>query len=429
MKCTVFKFGGASVQDPKRIKNVADIIQRHERKKLVVVLSAMGKNTNLLEGYVADYLKSKKSLESNLEAFATEHYAVGKTLGLRTKDLKKKYTRLAAACQSLLMSEKKLDEGFVYDQIVSLGELYSTVLVQNYLASRGLSVAWMDVRKVLKTDTTYREGKVDFKKTVKLVTKSIKALTKEADVIITQGFLGGTADGATTTLGREGSDYTAAILAYALGVEELTVWKDVPGILTADPRRFDNVELLERLTYREAIEMTYYGAKVIHPKTIQPIQNKGIRLKVKSFIHPENQGTVISTQGQLKYPPIVVIQDDVILLQISSKDFSFISEDHLSFIFEKMRKHKIKLGVMRNSAISFTLVILPVKESLLKNFIKDISVLLTIDITRGLQMMTIRHFQESLLHKLIQDKVILFEETLDDTVTMVLKASLEFKED
>ncbi len=428
MKCTVFKFGGASVRDPKRIKNVAGIIQQQKRKKLVVVLSAMGKNTNQLEGYVTDYLKSKKSLGSNLEAFADQHYAVAQALDVNPKDLKKKYTKLAKACQALLASQKKLDEAYIYDQIVSLGELYSTVLVHNYLSSIGLSVAWLDIRGVLKTDRTYREGKVDFKKTVKLVSKKIKALTKEADVIITQGFLGGTADGATTTLGREGSDYTAAILAYALGVEELTVWKDVPGILTADPRRFDNVELLERLTYREAIEMTYYGAKVIHPKTIQPIQNKGIRLKVKSFIHPENKGTVISTQGQLKYPPIVVIQDDVILLQISSKDFSFISEDHLSFIFEKMRKHKIKLGVMRNSAISFTLVILPVKESLLKTFIKDISVLLTVDITRGLQMMTIRHFQESLLHKLIQDKVILFEETLDDTVTMVLKASLEFKE-
>jgi aspartate kinase len=428
MKCTVFKFGGASVRDPKRIKNVAGIIQQQKRKKLVIVLSAMGKNTNQLEGYVTDYLKSKKSLGSNLEAFAAQHYVVAQALDVNPKDLKKKYTKLAKACQALLASQKKLDEAYIYDQIVSLGELYSTVLVHNYLSSVGLSVAWLDIRGVLKTDRSYREGKVDFKKTVKLVSKKIKALTKEADVIITQGFLGGTADGATTTLGREGSDYTAAILAYALGVEELTVWKDVPGILTADPRRFDNVELLERLTYREAIEMTYYGAKVIHPKTIQPIQNKGIRLKVKSFIHPENKGTVISTQGQLKYPPIVVIQDDVILLQISSKDFSFISEDHLSFIFEKMRKHKIKLGVMRNSAISFTLVILPVKESLLKTFIKDISVLLTVDITRGLQMMTIRHFQESLLHKLIQDKVILFEETLDDTVTMVLKASLEFKE-
>ena len=286
----------------------------------------------------------------------------------------------------------------------------------------------MDVRKVLKTDNTYREGIVDFKKTSRLVSKKIKSLSSEADLIVTQGFLGGAANGSTTTLGREGSDYTAAILAYALDVEELTIWKDVQGILTADPRRFDNVELLEKLSYREAVEMTYYGAQVIHPKTIQPIQNKRIQLNVRSFVDTSQGGTTIADYGMLNYPPIVVIQDDVILIQITSNDFSFISENHLGFIFEQLSKHQIKLCAMRNSAVSFTLCVRLISDATFEAFIKSIGKQFSVEITRGLQLMTIRHFTKNLITSLTQNKVLMFEERLKDTVQLVLKDALELKE-
>lgn len=416
----VFKFGGASVKDTDNIINTATILQRYGQGKCVVVISAIGKMTNALEVVYQSYLKNKSKAPKQLNVIIQDHLAIAELLGLDKKKLSRKFEKQVEANLGLINSSKDSPDK-IYDHIVSLGELLSTLLISSYLKKSGRSVKWMDARKVLMTDDNHREGKVDFKVSTRRIQKKVKKLHQSCELIITQGFLGGTKAGMTTTLGREGSDYTAAIMAYALGVKELTIWKDVPGILTADPRRFKEVTLLKKLSYREAIEMTYYGAKVIHPKTIQPIQNKGIKLKVKSFKNPKAAGTTISSRGSVQYPPIVVIQDNVILLQISSKDFSFISEDHLSFIFEKMKTHKIKLGVMRNSAISFTLVILDVDSKVLKAFVQDISSLLTVEVHAGLQMMTVRHFVERELGLLTEGKEILFEETLDDTVTMVLR--------
>jgi len=428
MKLRVFKFGGAAVQDAAHIINTASILKQHEGENQVVVISAMGKMTNAFEQVYERCKYSRPSVTSHLSKLVRAHLKVAEQLGVETDVLLGKYEQHIFDNMFVIKNRKSVASDLFYDQVVSLGELFSTELVYAYLKSLDMEVRWMDARKVLRTDDTHREGKVDFHVSSQKIKKKVKQLYKSCSVVITQGFIGGTAEGLTTTLGREGSDYTAAIMAYALGVEELTIWKDVPGILTADPKRFEQVELLKNLSYREAIEMTYYGAKVIHPKTIQPIQNKNIKLRVKSFKNPKGAGTVISSKGQAHYPPIIVIQDEVILLQIASKDFSFISEDHLSFIFDKMKTHKIKLGVMRNSAISFTLVILEINEKVLKVFVKEISSLLTVAITSGLQMLTVRHAQEEGLKSLVVGKEILFEETLDDTVTMVLKSSLAFKE-
>jgi len=428
MRNTVFKFGGASVRDAARIRNLKEIIEMKDRGTLVLVISAMGKNTNLLESHVKQYVHKKKTLLPNLKAFSDQHIKVGKALGVAEKVLRKRYEKLILECLDVLKAGSQNDKAFIYDQIVCLGELFSTALVHGFLKTTGRKAAWMDVRKVLKTNATHQEGKVDFKKTSRLIKKKVNQLSTKSDVIVTQGFLGGAKGGVTTTLGREGSDYTAAIIAYALEVEELTIWKDVPGILTADPRRFDNVDLIKKMSYREAIEMTYYGAQVIHPKTIQPIQNKRIKLQVRSFINPKKKGTTIWDYDLMKYPPIVVIQDEVILIQLTSRDFSFISEEHLGFIFERLTEHQLKLCAMRNSAVSFTLCVRKIGGATFKSFVKSLNKKFSVEVTNGLQLLTVRHYNKSLIKSLTENKVLLFEKRQRNTIQLVLKESPQLTE-
>ncbi|NNK89532.1 MAG: aspartate kinase [Saprospiraceae bacterium] len=428
MKYKVFKFGGASVKDAEHIKNVLSIIRSYDSEKILVVISALGKTTNALESKLPSIAQNPEESHIILKELIEDHLDIGRALNLDAESLANTFRKLTDEMITSIVKNGNKGSDFIYDQVISLGELFSTKLIENYMSSCGVLSVWQDVRELFQTDNVYKRAKMNMPESGLSVLNVIPDLFSEKDIIITQGFIARSAEGFTTTLGREGSDYTAALFAYFLDAGELTIWKDVPGILTADPKRFENVEKLDRMSYREAIEMTYYGAKVIHPKTIQPIQNKGIRLMVNSYLNPGEVGTIISGQGLPNYPPIVVIEDKVCLLQISSNDFSFIQEDHLSHIFNKLNESKIKLLTMRNSAISFTLCVKDPGHKRLNALIDNLGDYFTIDVFDGLQLITVRHFQENLIKNLTKNKVVLFEEILKNTIQLVVKPSLELKE-
>lgn len=427
MALRVFKFGGASVRDSENIRNIASIIEKYKGDVLVLVISAMGKTTNALEKVVKACIQGEE-IDEMLEELIASHLKTAEELGSDTAALEKRLRSIMDHNLTLLATARERSKSAIYDQLISLGELFSTSLVQQYLESRIGSSVWQDVRELISTDDNHQEARVDFKQTQANVDAVLKDKLSECRLLITQGFIARESSGLTTSLGREGSDYTAAILAYCLDVEDLAIWKDVPGVLTADPRKFDNVEKIDRMSYKEAIEMTYYGAQVIHPKTIRPLQNKGIRLHVKSFLNPEKEGTVISLDGLLNYPPIVVIQEDVILMQISSRDYSFIAENHLSQIFAVMNRYRIKLCTMRNSAISFTICIKNPGIEQFEALEKELSEDFMIDVFKNLQLYTLRYFNKALIESLTQNKVVLFEERMKYTIQMVVRPALELKE-
>ena len=430
METKVFKFGGASIANYELIKNVRSILNSYGDSQIVIVISAMGKTTNALELVVQRYVESnaEHQLSSLMEQIVDKHISEALTLGINTELLLSKYKTYISESQELLDVIDVKDHAQIYDQIVSLGELFSTTMVEMYLAHTDMDSTWLDVRTVIKSDENFKDATVNYNASVTNIRERTQALFKEKQYIVTQGFIAATPRAYTTTLGREGSDYTAAIFAYAMDAGQLTIWKDVPGILTADPRRFDNVELLPKLSYSEAIEMTYYGATVIHPKTIRPIQNKSIQLHVRSYLNPNDEGTVISDQGLPNYPPIVVVQDNRLLIQITTKDFTFIAENHLSIIFSTLNAHRIKMSVMRNSAISFTLIVKDPGKDRLKKFTDALGDNFSFDVFDKLQLITIRYAQAPLIEALTRNKVILFEERMKSTIQLVVRPALELKE-
>lgn len=417
------------MKDASHIYNVASIIERYKASKLCIVVSAIGKTTNALEQIY--YAYSKEGLDLFLQMMhdiVDFHLDEASKLHVPIEGLKSEYNALVNKCSEDIEKLDKENKEAIYDQIVSLGELMSTKLITAYLSTKNVKSTWVDIRQVIKTDNRHQEGRVDLKLTHENVNDQVAPLLDGNDVLVMQGFIGSAPNGLTTTLGREGSDYSAAIMAYCLNVEALTIWKDVPGVLTADPRRFENVEKLDRMSYKEAIEMTYYGAQVIHPKTIRPLQNKSIKLHVKSYIDPDGEGTVIAHDGLLNYPPLVVIQDDMILVHIASKDFSFIAENHLSQIFKVLNDNRIKLGTMRNSAISFTICVKNPGKEKLNKLIEDLGESFTLDVYKNLQLMTVRYFNKQLIEGLTRNKVILFEERMKYTIQLVVRQSLELIE-
>ena len=318
--------------------------------------------------------------------------------------------------------EDELQDGYdyLYDQIVSIGEMVSSKIVVAYLNKLGLKASWLDVRDVILTDNTFREARIKWEQTIKNAQKLIPSLFVENQVVLTQGFIGGTSENFTTTLGREGSDYSAAIFSYCLDVKSMSIWKDVPGVLTADPKLFKNVTKIDRLSYKEAIEMTYYGAKVIHPKTIKPLQNKNIDLYVKSFIKPSEKGTFIGGEVIANYPPVIMVEKDQVLLHISTRDFSFIAEHHLSHLFGLFAKHRIKVNMMRNAAISFVACVgnRPKRiQALIEDMTKDFKIVKD----ERLELITVRHYVKDMLTNLRNTKIVMLEEKSRRTVQMVLK--------
>lgn len=417
----VFKFGGASVSTADGFKNVARIIETYADQKLIVVISAIGKTTNALEKLLQEYVAKRNNTKKLLDEIRQSHIDIIESLAISHSGVLEDIHDTMVEVEWILDEEPNQDYDYLYDQIVSLGEMLSSKILFYYLHQHIPNIQWLDVRDVIITDSTFRDARVQWDITAHNAKQKLPALFDKTNVIITQGFIGSTQQNETTTLGREGSDYTAAILSYCIDAQSIHIWKDVPGVLTGDPKLFDEVAKLPRLSYREAIEMTYYGAKVIHPKTIKPLQNKQIPLYVRPFQDMHSEGTLISDVQEVVYPPIIVIEPNQCLIHISTKDFSFVAEHHLSKIFSLLSKHRLKVNMMRNTAISFTVCVNQVLDRIEK-FHADINGEFKTLRDDDLELITIRHYTPDILKDMKRNKLILFEERLSDTVQMVTKS-------
>ena len=416
---SVFKFGGASIKNAEAIKNVVRIIERHKGSDLLVVVSALGKTTNALEKVLKAHVNNEGALELLIKV-KQDHYLICKDLFPEGHDIYDQVNDVFIEAEWVLDEPPYESYDYMYDQLVSVGELASSKILAAFIVEKDLPAVWLDARDIIKTDNLYREAWVDWEQTETCAIEKALPLIKENKMPITQGFIGSTSENFTTTLGREGSDYTAAIFSFCLDAKEMVIWKDVPGVLTADPRKFENVTKLDKLSYKEAIEMTYYGAKVIHPKTIKPLQNKSIPLFVKSFINPEEEGTKISIDAVDNYPPMVATEDNQALLYISSKDFSFIAEQHLSQLFQLIAQYRLQVHMMQNTAISFAVSVSDIDDRVDK-FAEAISNDFHVEIQRDLELITIRHYNKSILNSLKEGKMMLLEERIRNTIKMVVK--------
>jgi aspartate kinase len=416
----VFKFGGASLKDAAGVKNVASILQRFKDQSIVVVVSAMGKTTNALEAVVAAHAKQTGEAQNLYNALKEQHYAIMRDLFEEGDEAFTTVNDTFVEGEWVIEEKPSENYDYMYDQIVCMGELVSSKIVSAYLNKIGLKTQWLDARDVVATDNTYREGWVNWDKTKANAQKVLAPMLEQGGFVLTQGFIGSTSENFTTTLGREGSDYSAAIFSYCMDAEAMTIWKDVPGVLNADPRIFDNTVKLDRLSYREAIEMTYYGAQVIHPKTIKPLQNKNIPMFVKSFLDPMAPGTEISSDTDDNYPPIVVVEKNQALLHISTLDYSFVAEHHMARLFAKAADLRIFVNMMQNTAVSFTICVPNVPDRIEK-FVKEVSDEFKVKVEQGLELITIRHYTEDTITSLKKGKIVLFEERIRNTMHMVVK--------
>lgn len=418
----IFKFGGASAKDADGIRNITKIIKEYgSSQNLLVVVSAMGKTTNALEDLTKAFFNRQENTHDIFEQIKKYHFDVIDELfeGAAKEKVIDDVSNQFVEVDWIIEDEPHDEFDYVYDQIVSIGELVSTKIVSAYLNANQLQNKWIDARGYIQTDNTYREGKVDWNLSSTLIQNELPAILKN-EIIVTQGFVGGTSENFTTTLGREGSDYSAAIFAFSLNAERMTIWKDVPGVLNADPKWFDNTQKLDQLSYLDAIELAYYGATVIHPKTIKPLQNKQIPLYVRSFIKPEECGTVISNEVPKKIIPSFIFKIKQVLISISPTDFSFIVEENLSDIFELFHATGVKINTMHNSAISFSVSVdyddrkTPVLISKLKETFK-------VRYNDNLELITIRHYNQETIDRVLVDKEILLEVRSRHTIQMVVK--------
>ena len=419
----VFKFGGASLRDADAIRNVAEILTLFKDDLILIVVSAMGKTTNALEEIARAYWKGE--LDTAREKLGEIHSSiihVAENLfeGKIPADLRANVNDLLVTIEWMFEDEPNELYDYDYDQIVSLGELLSSQLVAAYLNHRELGTGWLDARDCIVTDNTYREGWVQWPETQAKITKLVPPQLKVNNFVLTQGFIGNTSENYTTTLGREGSDYSAAIFSYCLDAGGMYIWKDVPGVLTADPRLFENVTKIDRLSYKEAIEMTYYGAKVIHPKTIKPLQNKSIPLHVRSFVHPQAVGTIVSDEAGDTYPPMVAVEKEQALVNISTRDFSFVAEHHINQLFEHITSTRLQVNMMQNTAISFNIVVNNIDDRI-ERFQELVREDFKTTVDRDLELITIRHYTPEVTESMRRGKVLLLEGRLPLTLQMVVK--------
>lgn len=414
----IFKFGGASVKDADGIKNVFSVLEKVGHEDTLLVISAMGKTTNALELVIKNYFEKSNVLHASLQEVRKYHNQILMDLfDDEEHDVFYAVNSHFADLEYFIRSNKSPNYNFVYDQVVSYGEIISTTIVSHYFNHAGLKNNWIDVRNFIKTDNNYRDANLDWEKTQQFISKGIK---KKA-LNITQGFLGSDENNFTTTLGREGSDYTAAIFAYCLSAESVTIWKDVPGVLNADPRYFENAVLLNQISYREAIELAFYGASVIHPKTLQPLQRKEIPLYVKSFVNPLLPGTSVSKGADLEpQTPCFIVKKNQLLISLSSIDFSFIMEENISEIFALFHQYKIKVSLIQNSAISFSVCV----EDKFGNFgeLKNIlSKKFKVAYNEDVSLYTIRHFDEKAAQIVENGKNVLVKQISRETMQLVTK--------
>ena len=417
----VYKFGGASVKDAQGVRNLGDILKKYAPENLLVVVSAMGKTTNALEELNEAYMAGESRTTALFEAIKTYHWSIVTDLFPDTKhpiydDLANTFVEI----DWILEETPHPDADFNYDQLVSIGEVLSTKIVAHFVQSLGISCKWIDARNYIQTDNSYLEGQVDWEKTTQLISQNLPAILKN-ELAITQGFIGSTSENFTTTLGREGSDYSAAIFAFGLKAESLTIWKDVPGVLNADPKLFSDTQKYEQLTYAEALEMTYYGATVIHPKTIKPLQNAGISLLVKPFYAPEEAGTLISEKADKQnLIPAIIVKKNQVLISISTTDFSFITENHLSELFATFANLHIKLNTMQISALSFSVCI----DYDAKRFQKLQAALANgfkFKYNEALELITIRHFTPEKIDELSAGRKVYMEQLSRNTAQLVVQ--------
>jgi len=417
----VFKFGGSSLKDSASIQNVGEILKTFPDDQILIVVSAIAKTTNHLETVVAAHAEQNGSAHELFAEIKQFHFQLLFDL-LKTQE----HEAFARLNDAFVEVEWVLDEepheqyDFMYDQIVCIGEIASSIILQAYLETLSLSAAWIDARDVIITDDIFREGWVNWEETTERFKNRVLPVIVNNRLLVTQGFIGSTSENFSITLGREGSDYSAAIFSYCWDAKSMSIWKDVPGVLTADPRVFDEVTKLDALSYKEAIEMTYYGAKVIHPKTIKPLQNKNIPLYVKSFIDPSAPGTLIDGEVQDNYPPMVAIERKQALLQISTRDFSFVAEHHISNLFLIIADLRLQVNLMQNSAISFNVCVNDIDDKV-DRFAEIIKEKFKVHIERDLELITVRHSNQATLDSLGENRMVLLEERISGTVQLVVK--------
>ncbi|MRG43996.1 aspartate kinase [Chitinophaga sp. SYP-B3965] len=419
----VFKFGGASLETIERIQQVGKILQAYPEDKLLIVISAMGKTTNELENVAKNFYMRKREIASqllyNIEQF---HLQVAESLlGTKEHPLFIQLQQFFTEAEWTLGEKPLRSYDYYYDQIVGLGELLSTAIVSAYFNQVGITNVWLDVRDVFRTDDNFREANIDWEVTQRQVNEKVLPIFNAVDLVIAQGFIGSTDQNESVTLGREGSDYSAAVFANLLNAESQTIWKDVEGLKNADPKLFPNTINIPEIGFNEVIEMAYYGAQVIHPKTIKPLQNKQIPLYVKCFLDKDLPGTVIKGDADgRKLPPLIILKKNQVLITITSRAYDFITEDKISDIYEIFHDKKVKINLTQNAAISFSCCIdnNPEKIELL---IKALHTGFKISYNEGLELLTVRHFKNGLLEELTKGRKILLEQRSDKTVQLIMK--------
>ena len=413
----ICKFGGASVKDADGVRNLKKILDIHKDEKLIVVISAMEKMTNQLEKVLNSWYYEPNALKDNFENVKNFHLTIAKQLENKEGEIISILNPILDRLWEILEGENSKNYDKDYDNIVSFGEYLSTKLISTYLNLNGYYNEFACAINLIKTDDTFREGKVDWKATETAIQNFVSE--HPSKTIITQGFIGGTLTEEVTTLGREGSDFTAAIFAYCLNAKDVTIWKDVPGLLNADPKFYPNAVKLEEISYQEAIELAYYGATIIHPKTIKPLQNKSIPLFVKSFLNPDAKGSVIADIEPIEKIPSYIFKTEQILLSIFPKDFSFIAADNLTKIFSFISKNKLKINLMQNSAVSFT-ICMDNKPNRFANLLKDLQEEFTVKYNLNKKLITIRHYNQKSIDDIIGNQCIILEQKSRSTLQVVL---------
>ncbi|MEN8203499.1 MAG: aspartate kinase [Bacteroidota bacterium] len=416
----VFKFGGASVKSAEAVKNIVDILQRFRDEEIVVVVSAMGKTTNALEKIIECYAgEHRDCFQEEFDRLKSYHLEIVNGLFQDEEHpVFKEVEVIFGEFNKRLQKEPTLNYDFDYDQLICFGEILSTTIISHFLTFSEVPTRWMDIRKSLKTDNTWREARVDWELSSRLVNENFQFNGEK--ILITQGFLASTINDQCTSLGREGSDYTAAILAYMLKTESVTIWKDVPGVLNADPKYFDDTVLLKKLSYLDAIELAYFGTSVIHPKTIKPLQNKNINLFVKSFVDPDAPGTLVGNLAYDKLIPSFIFKMDQVLIRTSPLDFSFINENNLEEIFGILNKHGMRINLMQNSAISFKMIVNNDKRKL-RLVVDELEEKYKVAYQTGLELVTIRYFDQSTIDRVMINKELIMEQRGVQNVELLIR--------
>ena len=416
----VFKFGGASVNSVERIKNLASILRNFDGQKLMVIISAMGKTTNALEKVTEAFFAGKK--EEALQLFSLvkkQHLDTAKFL-LVTHYLpcERKLIDFFTEVEWLLHDKPARDFDYYYDQVVCTGELLSTTIISFYLQEAGINNYWIDVRDVIRTDDDFRNAVIDWEFTSAKVTKEVAPLFKTYDILLTQGFIGATDENESTTLGREGSDYTAAVFANMMDAESQVIWKDVESVMNADPKQFPDAVAIHELNYKEVIEMAYYGAQVIHPKTIKPLQNKNIPLYVKCFFDPSLEGTLIHNKTLRGLPPIIVLKENQVILKFNVRDFSFAGEQHIAKLYAIFEQLHLRPNLTQNAAISF-LAVFDDRAEKIETMALEASGDFDVEVQKGSSLLTIRHYNDDVLEKMLNGKRILLKQQTTETVQVL----------